>query len=109
LEDMGASSESRTIRDLCRGIAERVRAGSGLAESMAAYPRCFPQLYIELIGAAEKTGKLELILDDLVKFLEWQRETKSQIVSATIYPMSMIGAVIMLTMVLTLFVFPRLM
>jgi type IV pilus assembly protein PilC len=107
LEDMASSTESANMRDLCHGIAERVRSGSSLAEALAAYPRCFPQLYIELVGAAEKTGKIEAILEDLVRFLEWQKETKSQIVSATIYPISMLGAVVMLTLVLTLFVFPR--
>lgn len=107
LEDMSLTSESMVVRELCRGIAERVRSGSSLAESLAAFPRAFPQLYIELVSAAEKTGKLETILDDLVRFLEWSQDTRSQIVSATIYPMSMLGAVVMLTLVLTLFVFPR--
>jgi type IV pilus assembly protein PilC len=107
LEDMAHSSESRSIRVLVRGLAERIRGGSSLAESLAAYPKAFPSLYVELVAAAEKTGRLDEILQDLVRFMEWQADTRSQIVSATIYPISMLGAVIMLTLVLVLFVFPR--
>jgi type IV pilus assembly protein PilC len=107
LEDMITSAESQKIRDLARGLSERIRGGASLAESMAAFPKAFPGLYVELISASERTGKLEAILEDLVRFLEWQKDTKSQIVGATIYPLAMIGAVVMLTLVLTLFVFPR--
>jgi type IV pilus assembly protein PilC len=107
LEDMSASTESKVVRALTQGIAERVRSGSSLAEALSAFPKAFPSLYVELVAAAEKTGKIEAILEDLVRFLEWQRETKSQIVSATIYPMSLMGAVLLMTTVLTLFVFPR--
>jgi len=62
---------------------------------------------VELVAAAERTGKLDVVLRDLVRFLDWQQETRGQIVGATIYPISLIGAVVILTLVLTLFVFPR--
>jgi type II secretory pathway component PulF len=107
LEDMAMSAETRGMREIAKGLAERIRNGSSLAESLSAYPRAFPTLYCELVAASEKTGKLDTILEDIVRFLEWQRETRGQIVSATIYPAAMLGAVIMLTLVLTLFVFPR--
>jgi type IV pilus assembly protein PilC len=107
LEDMATGAETRMVRDVSRGLAERVRGGQSLSESLAAFPKAFPSLYVELIGAAERTGKLDYVLADLVRFLEWQKDTRSQIASATVYPAMMIGAVIMLTLVLTLFVFPK--
>jgi type IV pilus assembly protein PilC len=107
LEDMAEGAESKAVREVSRVIAERVSGGSSLHEALSQYPKAFPQLYTELVGAAERTGKLDVVLQDLVRFLEWQKETRSQIVGATVYPASMIGAVVMLTLVLTLFVFPR--
>lgn len=107
LEDMATGAETKAVRQVSRGLADRVRGGSSLREALAAFPKAFPNLYVELIGAAERTGKLDAVLEDLVRFLEWQKETKGQIVSATVYPLSMIGAVVGLTLVLTLFVFPR--
>lgn len=107
LEDMALSAETRSIRAISRGLSERVRGGASFAEALGAFPRAFPSLYVELVGAAERTGKLQLVLEDLVRFLEWQKDTRGQIVGATVYPASMIAAVIGLTLVLTLFVFPR--
>ncbi len=107
IEDMAQTAQSRNIREVARGLGERLRSGTSLADSLAAFPKAFPSLYIELVGAAETTGKLDQVLDDLVTFLEWQKETRGQIVSASAYPIAMVGAVIGLTLVLTLFVFPR--
>ena len=107
LEDMSIGAETKAVRTVCQGLAERVSGGASLAEALAAYPRAFPPLFVELVASAERTGKLDAVLKDLVRFLEWQQETRSQIVGATIYPASMIAAVVGLMLVLTLFVFPR--
>lgn len=107
LEDMAASSEAARIRGICAGVADRIRGGSSLLEALSAYPNAFPTLYVELVGAAERTGQLELVLDDLVRFLEWQKEVKGQIASATIYPASLFGAILLLLVVLMGFVFPK--
>ena len=107
LEDMAEGAETKRVRMVARGLADRVSGGSSLAEALGAYPKAFNQLYVELVAAAERTGKLDVVLRDLVRFLDWQQETRGQIVGATIYPASMIAAVIGLMLVLTLFVFPR--
>lgn len=107
LEEMADASDSRAIRTLCSGLAERVRGGESIAEALSAFPKCFPDLYVQLVASAEKTGQLDAVLKDLVRFLEWQKEIKGQIVAATIYPASMFGAVVGLVLVLTLFVFPK--
>jgi type IV pilus assembly protein PilC len=107
LDDMAASSDSRAIREVIRGVAERVRGGAPLGAAFEAYPKAFPPLYVELVRAAERTGKLDVILADLVKFLEWQKQVKGQIASATVYPASLFGAVIVLVLVLLIFVFPK--
>lgn len=107
LDDMAETSDSRAIRDVVRGVAERVRGGSSLADAFAIYPKAFPTLYVELVGAAERTGKLDEILADLVKFLEWQKDVRGQVASATVYPATLFGAVIGLVLVLLIFVFPK--
>jgi len=107
LEDMSETAETPAVRALAAGLAEHVKGGASLAEALSAFPKAFPNLFVELVGAAERTGKLEEIFKDLVRFLEWQKEVKGQIVSATVYPASLFGAVVMLALVLTLFVFPR--
>jgi len=107
LDDMQRTSDSRLLRRLAAGLSDRVRDGATLAEALSAFPRAFPTLYVELIAAAEKTGRLDRTFEDLVRLLEWQRELRSQVVGATIYPITVLAAVLMLVPVLTLFVLPR--
>lgn len=107
LDEMAEGSESRAIRVLCSGIAESVRGGESFADALKGFPKCFPDLYVQLVASAEKSGQLDAVLADLVRFLEWQKEIRGQIVSATVYPASLFGAVVGLVLVLTLFVFPQ--
>lgn len=107
LDDMALASESKPVRAVAQGLADRVRSGQSFADAMAAYPRAFPPLYVELVASAEKTGQLDRIMEDLVKFLEWQKELRGYVASATVYPATILGAVILLMIVLTFFVFPK--
>lgn len=107
LEDMAKTSESAAIRRISAGVADRVRGGDPLAEAMRAYPKAFPTLYVELVTSAEESGQLDRVLTDLVRFLEWQRVIKGQLVSATTYPAALFTASILLVVVLSVFVFPK--
>lgn len=107
LEDMANTAEAAAIRKVSAGVADRVRGGDSLADSMRAYPKAFPTLYVELVTAAEQSGQLDRVLDDLVRFLEWQRVIKGQVKSATTYPAALLGVTVTVVVVLTVFVFPK--
>lgn len=88
--------ESPRFKGILSDISEKVNQGSSLADSMAAYPKVFPKLYINMIRAGEASGSLETVLFRLAEFLEKQIEMKGKISSAMVYPivLSVLGAVI---------------
>lgn len=88
--------ESQRFKAVLTDIAEKVNQGSSLADSMAAYPKVFPKLYVNMIRAGEASGALETVLFRLSDFLEKQLEIKNKINSAMLYPvvLAVLGAAI---------------
>ena len=60
--------------------------GKTFAESLAAHPRAFSKLYVNMVKAGEASGSLPLVLERLVEFQQSADELKSYLISSLIYP-----------------------
>jgi type II secretory pathway component PulF len=89
-------------------LKDGLREGESLAAGMSKYPNVFDSIYVQLIRAGEATGKLEMILDRLVEFMERRQEIVSKIKGALRYPMIQLGVVILVVGLLMVFVVPQL-
>lgn len=95
----------RTLDD----VAIQLRDGEQLSTALSAHPRVFSRLYIDMIVAAEATGELDAILDQLARYLERAEATARRLRQAMLYPtivLCMAGVVIAIltTVVLPSFV-----
>jgi len=72
-------------------VKDGLKAGESLAHTLNRYPHIFSNVYRQLVRAGEASGKLELILDRLVIYLERSEETKKRIQKAMNYPLMMLG------------------
>ena len=88
--------ESPRFKAILSDIAVRVNEGSSFAESLARYPKVFPQLYVNMVRAGEASGALETVLYRLSEFMEKQLEIKGRVSKALMYPivLAILGAVI---------------
>jgi general secretion pathway protein F len=89
-------------------ILRAVQQGKSLAEALAAYPKIFPPLYVNMVKAGELGGFLDLTLQRLAEYLERAQQVQDEIKSALTYPilLSVVGGlsvVILLTYVLPKF------
>jgi general secretion pathway protein F len=89
-------------------ILRAVQQGKSLAEALAAYPKIFPPLYVNMVKAGELGGFLDLALQRLAEYLERAQQVQDEIKSALTYPilLSVVGGlsvVILLTYVLPKF------
>ena len=66
--------------------------GRSLADSLRAFPRAFPELYVASVSAGEQTGHLEEVLERLAEYTEAKQGLQQRIGNALVYP-------ILLTMV----------
>lgn len=67
-------------------IREMVIDGMPLADAMAQYPKSFPPIYVAMIQAGEAGGFLEVVLKQIADFMSRERELKSKVSTALVYP-----------------------
>lgn len=96
------------MRSIIISLKDGVKEGKSLADGLAAYPKTFSKIYIQLIRAGEATGKLETILERLTEHLERQEEISKKVSGALFYPMIQMGAIILVVIVIMVVVIPNL-
>jgi general secretion pathway protein F len=81
--------------------------GANFTTALAAYPRLFSPLYVNMVRAGETSGTLEIVLERLAEISERQQELKTRIRAALAYPlfMSLIGTVVLF--LLMIFIVPN--
>jgi type II secretory pathway component PulF len=108
LGDLMENQENGKIAQVAGLVYTKVEAGMSLSAAMQEYPAVFPDYYVRMIAAGEASGKLEKMLTDLMRYLEWQMNFNKTVRSAIVYPAMVLGAVTLLITALFTFVFPRL-
>jgi type IV pilus assembly protein PilC len=92
----------RTLTD----IIELLEKGEPLSSALAAHPKVFSDLYVDLVLAAEATGELDVILTQLAKYLERSESTKRKLRQAMLYPTLVLGMAVVVIFILITFVLP---
>ncbi|MFH1006126.1 MAG: type II secretion system F family protein, partial [Candidatus Latescibacterota bacterium] len=109
LRDLEDQTKNRKFRETIAKVREDIHGGASLSKALDAYPQVFSKLYVNLVRAGEATGNVEMVLNELGSFLEWQEDFHANIKRATTYPVMILGAVGFLVTLLLAFAFPRLM
>jgi type II secretory pathway component PulF len=69
-----------------REINDQVVDGMSLADAMAKSPETFPRVYVAMVEAGEAGGFLDVVLAQIAEFQSRQKELKSKVLTAMIYP-----------------------
>jgi general secretion pathway protein F len=95
------------FRSVVLDVMRILKGGKSLADSLAAHPSHFSELYINMVRAGEASGSLETIFERLAEFERTRDDLRGYIVSSLIYPalLTMVG--IASIFVLLNFVVPR--
>jgi type IV pilus assembly protein PilC len=107
LSDVAEQSTNPEFREVLRDIRRNVQSGATLSGGFALHPDVFPEVFVSIMRAGEMTGNMDGALSDLHRFLTWQEELGKTIRQATYYPMTVVGMVAGLIVLLFTFVFPR--
>lgn len=95
------------LRRVIVNLAESVQSGSTFSESLAAHPKIFNKLYVNMVKAGELGGVLELVLTRLAEFHEKAQKTKNKVVSAMFYPAIVLLIAIVIMAFLLVFIVPK--
>jgi type IV pilus assembly protein PilC len=99
--------ENRTLRRVITEVAKTVEAGRTLSEALAAHPKVFNRLYVNMVRAGETGGILELVLRRQAEFMEKALKIKGKIKAAMFYPTAVLGVAAGILTLLLVFIIPR--
>ncbi|MDQ6964149.1 MAG: type II secretion system F family protein [Mariprofundales bacterium] len=107
LEEMGRDGESETFTWVINDMARNIHAGFSVYDAMALHPNVFEKQVVDLVKAGEFSGNLIATFEELKRYMEWVEQLMAQIKQATIYPITVLLAVIGFVALLFLFVVPK--
>ena len=107
LRGVGEQSTKNSVRQLLVKVRSRVLEGYGLAQALEDAPGAFPELYRATIAAGEQTGHLDVVLEKLADYTEYQQQTQQKIQQALIYPSLMVVVSSTIIAFLLSFVVPK--
>lgn len=107
LRTIAGQTENPRLARVVEDLHALVRDGRMLSESMARYPKLFPDLYINMIRAGESGGVLDTVLDRLSEAREKEEDTRRRVQAAMAYPTLTLCAGLATVFALFAFFLPR--
>ncbi len=108
LADVRDSTDSTKLRDVVTDVLEKVKAGNRLSEAFATYPRVFNEVFVGLIAAGEKTGKLTESFTAIADNMKWNSEMRRKVKKAVTYPIVLLVVMSAVIAILMTAVVPKL-
>lgn len=107
IEALTEKEHNATVRRPLEQILSRLYEGQTLGAALAEHPNVFPHLYVATVRASERTGSLR---EALTRFIAYQQQVDSlrkTLINASIYPAVLLGAGMLVTLFLMVYVVPR--
>ena len=105
---LAKQSKNPLFQEKITKIAEDVEGGVALSAAFAKHPKIFSQFYISMVKSGEVSGELAEVLDYLSDHLEREKDFRSKVTGAMIYPALVLIVVITVIAAMVLFVIPQL-
>ncbi len=100
-------SSNPTASAKWKAIYDSVVDGVSLADSMATMPETFPRVYVAMVSAGETGGFLDLVLAQIADFQAREKDLKSKVTAALLYPAILLLLATGVLIVLMTFFIPR--
>jgi type II secretory pathway component PulF len=96
------------VQQMTRTLHQALVDGRSFSQALREFPRIFPPLYVNMVGAGEASGALPEILHRLVKHLMQAKNLRDRVQQALIYPAFLALAGIVLIVIFITFMVPQL-
>ena len=88
-------------------VHDLVVDGMSLADAMAKSPDVFPRVYVAMVAAGETGGFLDVVLAQIAEFQAREKDLRSKVVTAMIYPCILFCLALVVLTVLLIFFIPK--
>jgi type IV pilus assembly protein PilC len=111
LEILASQQDDRRFKAIIREVRQDVERGATLQAALAKHPKAFNDLYVNMVGAGEAGGLLDVILQRLSTYIEKVVKLTGKVKGALAYPATVLaiaGIVVYIIMVRVIPVFTQL-
>jgi type II secretory pathway component PulF len=88
-------------------VHDLVIDGMSLADAMAKSPETFPRVYVAMVEAGETGGFLDVVLNQIADFQAREKEMRSKVMTALLYPVILLVLALGVLVFLLVFFIPR--
>lgn len=106
LEILGAQQVDKGFQRIIAAVRTDVEQGATLQAALAKHPKAFNDLYVNMVGAGEAGGILDIILQRLSGYIEKAVKLTSKVKGAMTYPVTIICIAIAVVAVIMVKVIP---
>lgn len=100
-------SSSGKLKRIAKQILLSVELGKNLSGALGQYPKIFSGVFISAVKIGEKSGTLHANLESLAEQLEKERQMRSKVANALLYPVVVLFAALILGLVIAFVVLPK--
>jgi MSHA biogenesis protein MshG len=106
LAGLQESAVSKSFGKVIKDLRESLDAGRELSAAMRRHPQVFTPFYQSMVRVGEMTGRLEEVFLRLFDHLEFDRDMRERVKTATRYPSFVVFAMVAAMVVVNIFVIP---
>ena len=106
LAGLQESAISKSFGRVIKDLRESLDSGRELSAAMRRHPQVFSAFYLSMVRVGEMTGRLEDVFLRLFDHLEFDRDMRERVKTATRYPSFVIFAMVAAMTVVNMFVIP---
>ena len=88
-------------------VYNKVVDGMSLADAMSLSPDTFPRVYVAMVQAGETGGFLDIVLAQIADFQSREKELRSKVMTAMLYPLILLILALGVLVFLMVFFIPR--
>jgi type II secretory pathway component PulF len=108
LQILAKQTRNKRFQTVLNDIYSQVESGKGLGEALGKYPNVFSNIFISMIKVGELAGNLDKSLEYLGIQLQREASLKSKTRGAMIYPSVIVGAIVIIGILMSIYVLPSL-
>lgn len=97
----------KLLKEIVQSVRDKVKSGSGLADSFNSFSGIIPPIYIASLYAGEQSGALVEVLRRYIHYTKLMESLKKKVVSSLVYPLVLFLISFSLIVVLIIYVIPR--
>jgi len=107
IESLAEKEVRAAHKSILETIVKALQEGKPFSQALSQIPAVFPELYISLVRSSERTGELDETLARYISYRTRVDQIRKKIISASIYPVLLLGVGMAVMLFLLGYVVPK--